>query len=72
MAYGVSSVQGVTVLLTSWGNEDPVPLLVHYTARHSTVWLEFGISVPGEQWTKLSKGKDGEAESSQGCFLELG
>lgn len=72
MVYGVSSVQGVTVLLTSWGSENLVPLLVHYTTKHSTVWLEFGISVPGEQWTKLSKGQGRGGRVKPRLFSRIG
>lgn len=59
-------------MLTSWGSEDPVPLLVLYMAKYSTEWLEFGISVPGEQWTKLSKGQGQGGRVKPRLFSRIG
>lgn len=73
MVNRASSVQGVTVLLTSSGSEDPVPLLVNYTAKHSTYSVA-GIwhSVPGEQWTKLSKGQGQGGRVKPRLFSRIG
>lgn len=73
MVNRVSSVQGVSILLTSWGSEDPVPLLVHYMAKHST------CSVAGiwhfssrREWTKLSKGQGQGARVKPRLFSRIG